>query len=105
MHQEATSPMRQPLFRLLFANAMAGALGAAVVVAGLVLTDVGAIGTMLLSSEAPLVPLLLMTAGFTVTFSSAAMGVAVMRLGRPENRSRGGGGHSAKAAPVPVRLR
>lgn len=94
------SPMGQPLFRLLLINALAGALAAVVVVSGLLLADVGALGTIVFSSSEPVVPIALMTAGFVVTLSSAAMGVAVMRLGRSEGAGGGGGGH---LRPIPIR--
>lgn len=72
---------RQPLFRLLGLNALAGATAAVVVVAGLVLLDVGGFGRLMAADEHPLVPFALVLFGFVVTLSSAAMGVAIMRIG------------------------
>ncbi len=73
---------RQPLFRLLGVNALAGATAAVVVVTGLVLLDVGGFGRLMAEDEAPMVPFLLALFGFVMTLSSVAMGVAVMRLGQ-----------------------
>ncbi len=78
---EPLSVWRQPLFRLLGVNALAGATAGVVVVTGLVVFDVGGFGRLMAGDEAPLVPFLLALFGFVVTLASVAMGVAVMRLG------------------------
>ena len=74
-------PPRHPLLPLLLVNGLAGTASAVIVVAGLILADVGAIGTLVMSASQPIIPILLMTAGFTITLGSAAMGVAIMRIG------------------------
>jgi len=75
------APWKLPLFRLLALNALAGALSGFVVSTGLVVFDVGGFGRLVAGDDTPLVPYVLVTAGFVITLGSVAMGVAVMRLG------------------------
>lgn len=79
-------PWKQPLFRLLALNALAGATAGLVVVVGLILLDVGGFGSLMAHDETPLLPFVLAVFGFTITLGSAAMGVAVMRLGDGERQ-------------------
>lgn len=72
---------RLPLFRLLLLHGLAGATAAVVAVVGLVLLDVGGIGSLLARDTAPVLPFAMILAAFMLTLSSAAMGAAVMRLG------------------------
>lgn len=89
--------MRQPLIRLLALNALAGATAGLVVVAGLLGLDVGGLGSLVASSENPVLPVGLMTFGFVVTLSSVAMGAGIMRLG-----SDGRGPHGGRLVRIPV---
>ena len=92
-------PVRLELFRLLAVNALAGAVAAVVVVVGLLWLDVGNLGSLIASSDQPALPVALMTFGFVVTLASAAMGTAVMRIGRDDEDGPLGGRR------VPVRVR
>ncbi|MCW2307446.1 hypothetical protein [Rhodobium gokarnense] len=69
-----------PLFRLLFANGLAGIAAAAILTAGLLLTDVGGLGHLVANSSSPVLPVALLFASLSITLASVAMGVAVMRL-------------------------
>jgi hypothetical protein len=92
------------LLKLLLTHALAGAAAAVVLVAALVALDAHGLGTLVMQSETPLLPLLLLTFGFIVTLSSVAMGAAVMLLPRGE---RDGGGRSRGPVDgelIPVRV-
>ncbi len=84
------------LLRLLLINALIGALVAVIVVAGLVMSDAHRIGTLILQSEHPALPIAMLIGAFVVTFGSIAMGCAVMALpyksddGGDEERPKGG---------------
>ena len=56
---------------------------------------------LILSDRADGVALALLLFGFLLTFSSAAMGTAIMTLGKKRQR----GGPGGKAEPAPARVR
>ena len=60
---------------------LAGALAGQVGVAGLLLFDVGALRTLILTSGQGWLAAGLLCAGFAITFGSAAIGAAIMSLG------------------------
>jgi len=70
-----------PLLRLLGINCAAGTAVALIAVGGL-LTLNAQLRELILSDHSPAVPLVLLGGGFVVTFASAVMGSAIMRLGR-----------------------
>ncbi|MCC2112320.1 MAG: hypothetical protein KDJ16_09830 [Hyphomicrobiales bacterium] len=80
--------LQLPLLRLLAINALAGMTAAAVAVAALIYSDPNGIGTLILNSTNPALPIALLFAGFTITLAAVAMGVAVMTL--PYERDGGG---------------
>lgn len=90
---------RHPILGLLALNGLAGALAGVLVVTGLVVLDVGGIGSLMAASEMPALPFALMTVGFVITLSSVAMGAAVMRIGRDEIERPSGG------QMIPIRVR
>lgn len=76
------------------------ALGAFVgwVALGLILwSDVGSLGTLLATSPFALEAIALLAMGFGVTFGSAALGAAVISLGRPAEPP---GGYRLRPGPV-----
>ncbi|MCB1480628.1 MAG: hypothetical protein KDJ55_01380 [Rhodobiaceae bacterium] len=100
--------LKNPLFRLLAINFTIGAVVATMVVAGLILSDTQGIGTLVRNTQSPAIAVALLFGGFLITFSSVAMGWAIMRIGAPEDDSGKGGGKPVPAAvlaPVPVRSR
>ncbi len=70
------------LLRLLALNGAVGVAAGWLFLAMLLLTDVNGIGGLIWQSSAPALPLGMLAGGFALTFGSAAMGSAVMLLGR-----------------------
>lgn len=96
---------RNPLFRLLALNWLAGFAVTVLLVGGLYATDAGGLWSLIMRSEMPAVPIAMLFCGFLVTFTSAAMGTAIMMM--PSDRSSGGGGRRMRLrtpalVPVPV---
>jgi hypothetical protein len=82
---------RDPLFRLLTVNGLAGlALGLGVTGAILWL-DTGHLRTLLAADRDALAPALLLAGGFVVTCASVMMGSAIMLVPKGEGYGRGGG--------------
>lgn len=69
------------IVRYMVLPGLAGALGGLVAVAGLLFLDVGSLGTLVLGPAGGLVPVGLLSAGFMITFGSAAIGASIMSLG------------------------
>lgn len=74
--------------RFLLRHALAGTAAGWLTVAGLLALDVAALRTLIFASEFWPLPLVMLLTGFTVTFASAAMGAAIMGLGRPPKPPR-----------------
>jgi hypothetical protein len=70
-----------PLLRLLGINCAAGTAVALIAVGGLLMLN-AQLRELIFSDHSPAVPLLLLGGGFVVTFASAVMGSAIMRLGQ-----------------------
>ena len=81
---------RVPLFRLLAINLAAGVAMAALVVGGLLALDPGGLRHLIFADASPGTALGLLLFGFVVTFGSAAMGTAIMAMGRAGDDKRGG---------------
>lgn len=99
-----TSPLRQPLLRLLAINLAIGVCVASLMLAGLLALNPGGLRTLILADHTPGAAFGLLLFGFLITFGSAAMGSAIMALGRkpPPDEPRGG---KLQRTPVPARLR
>lgn len=102
--------VRDPLIRLLAVNWLAGFAVTVILVGGLYVTDAGGLWSLILRSEQPAVPIAMLFAGFLITFTSAAMGTAVMSLTPQFDGGRGdecGGRRQpcAAARPVPTAAR
>ncbi|HET9018492.1 MAG TPA: hypothetical protein VFN46_02840 [Acetobacteraceae bacterium] len=67
--------------RYILVPGLAGVLAGQVGVAALLALDVGALRTMILASAQGWVAIVLLCAGFAITFGSAAIGAAVMAIG------------------------
>jgi len=102
-----------PLLRLLAVNCAAGIAIALLALGGLLVVDVP-LRELILRDQSPFVALALLGGGFIITFGSAVMGTAVMRLGgEPGSPPVSGGGRrsreddasSADAVPVYVPAR
>ncbi len=81
---------RVPLFRLLAINLAAGAAIAALLVGGLLALNPGGLRHLIFADASPGTALGLLLFGFVVTFGSAAMGTAIMAMGRAADDIRRG---------------
>jgi hypothetical protein len=68
------------LIRFLGVNCLIGIAGGWSLLLALLATNTAGLRTLILNEANPFVPLLLLAAGFAITFGSAAMGAAVMTL-------------------------
>ena len=80
--------LRVPLFRLLAINLAVGVALAAVLVSGLLAINPGGLRHLIFADASPGTALGLLLFGFVVTFGSAAMGTAVMAMGRASDDRR-----------------
>lgn len=78
---------KNPLFRLLIWNALAGAAVGLILFGGLITTNTMHLRDLILEADHPLVPVAMLVAGFLVTFSSVAMGTAIMTMPLEEDPS------------------
>ncbi len=69
------------LIRFLLVNCAIGIAGGWTLLAGLLATNAANLRTLIWNSSSPEIPIILLAAGFAITFGSAAMGAAVMMLG------------------------
>jgi hypothetical protein len=81
---------RLPLVRLLAINLAIGASAAVLLVGGLLLLNPAHIRDLIFADRAPGVAMFLLLGSFLITFGSAAMGSAIMTLGREENDGNDG---------------
>ncbi len=87
--------LKLPLFRLLAINLVIGAIIAVLMIVGLLVLNPLNIRHMIFSDHEPAAVIGILMFDFFITFGSAAMGTAVMALGRgPE------GDASAERAPA-----
>jgi len=74
--------LKLPLFRLLAINLVIGAIIALVMIGGLLAFNPLNIRHMIFSDREPVAVLAMLVFDFFITFGSAAMGTAIMALGR-----------------------
>lgn len=96
------SRIENPVLSLVLFNALGGAIVALAIVGAFLALDIGRLGTLIGGTESPAVAVALLSVGFVITFASAAIGSAIMRLGQIDGRDRRGGG---VGVPVPIRVR
>jgi hypothetical protein len=94
----------QPL-RFLARHAALGFGAAAIFVGGLLLTDPGNAGTLLLTAADHWWPAALLWGLTGSTFAGAQIGIAIMQQGAPPPRPPGGSRAPAGLVPVPVPVR
>ncbi len=75
------------LITYLFRHCLAGILAGWLLLAGLIVTDVGRIGSLLASSQHWVEAMVLLVVFFAITFGSLAMGSAVMLLHNREPKA------------------
>lgn len=95
--------LRQPLVRLLAVNLGIGVCIAVLMLGGLLALNPGGLRHLIFADHAPGAALGLLLFGFLITFGSAAMGTAIMALGRKAPQDRSGG--KLQPVPVPARTR
>ncbi len=104
-----------PLFRLLVINGVIGLGISALVLAGLFWSNVVNLRTLVMASDNPVLPIVMLACGLIITLCSVVMGSAVMML-KPQDDDRNRKGPKFKAvsallaprenlAPVPVPVR
>lgn len=97
------SIVRDPLYRLLLVNLAAGLTAAFLLFGGLLVINPGRLRDLILSDQSPEIALLLLLFGFAITFGSAAMGTAIMMIGKRRTPPPGGKGGRLEPLPVPVK--
>ncbi len=88
--QRGRSPRRWgsvEILRTIVLPGLAGSLAGLVAVGGLLALDIGGLRSLMLASADGWIAAALLSLGFVVTFGSAAIGAAVMALGRSGERS------------------
>lgn len=90
MRRQTARPARRwrlvEIVRYIIVPGLAGSLAGLAAVAGLLLLDVGSLGTLVFTSDQGAVAAGLLSLGFMTTFGSAAIGAAVMAIGdQPPN--------------------
>lgn len=95
------SIIRDPLYRLLLVNLAAGLTAALLLCGGLLLINPGRLRDLILSDQSPEIAFLLLLFGFAITFGSAAMGTAIMTIGK-RRTPRSGGGKLAGLQPAVI---
>jgi hypothetical protein len=92
--------LRVPLFRLLAINLAAGVTLATLVVGGLLALNPGGLRHLIFADASPGTALGLLLFGFVVTFGSAAMGTAIMAMGRAADDEKRRGPPAPVAQPA-----
>ena len=97
--------LRVPLFRLLAINLAAGVALATLVVGGLLALNPGGLRHLIFADASPGTALGLLLFGFVVTFGSAAMGTAIMAMGRAADDEKRRGPPKLVARPAHAMVR
>ena len=98
-----SSPLQQPLLRLLGVNLAIGICVATLMLGGLLALNPRGLRDLILADRAPAAAFGLLLLGFLITFGSAAMGSAIMTLGHEApDKPRDG---EPQRIPAPVRVR
>ena len=92
--------LRVPLFRLLAINLAGGVTLATLVVGGLLALNPGGLRHLIFADASPGTALGLLLLGFVVTFGSAAMGTAIMAMGRAADDEKRRGPPAPVAQPA-----
>ncbi len=68
------------MVKFLLENAVVGIVAGWVLLAYLILSDSFGLGTVIFHSALPILPIFLLMVGFSITFGSVSMGIAIMTL-------------------------
>jgi len=91
---------RDPLFRLLAVNGLAGTAIAGLVLGGIFLGNIGNLRVLVMSAEDPVLPVIMLAFGLFITLGSVVMGSAIMLLGETGRSGKGGGGAARRRLPI-----
>lgn len=94
-----------PLFRLLAINLGIGLAAATLMVGGLMILNPYRLRDLILADASGGATFILLAFGFVVTFGSAAMGAAIMAVGRRPRPPQGGLRGPARTSLAPVEAR
>jgi hypothetical protein len=97
--------LRVPLFRMLAINLVGGVTLATLVVGGLLALNPGGLRHLIFADASPGTALGLLLFGFVITFGSAAMGTAIMAMGRAADDEQRRGPPVAPPAHAMARAR
>jgi hypothetical protein len=92
------------LFRLLAINLAIGIAAALLMTGGLLALNPYGLRSLILSDPSGITVAALLLFGFVVTFGSAAMGTAIMAIGRDAPPRGGKGAPEPIVEPVPVKI-
>jgi hypothetical protein len=92
----------EPLFRLLIINLGIGFLVSFVLLGGLLALNLHGLRDLILADHSPATALVLLLFGFVITFGSAAMGTAIMAIGRRDAPPSGGRRLTAEPVAIPA---
>jgi hypothetical protein len=95
---------RVKLFRLLAINLAIGVVAALLMIGGLLALNPYGLRGLLLADRSGGAAIALLVFGFVVTFGSAAMGSAIMAIGREAPPRGGKNAPEPVAEPVPVKI-
>ncbi|MGX1497575.1 hypothetical protein ACSSV1_002611 [Labrenzia sp. MBR-25] len=91
---------KDPLFRLLAVNGLAGMAIAGLVLGGIFLGNIGNLRVLVMSAEDPVLPVIMLAFGLFITLGSVVMGSAIMLLGDNGRNGNGRGGAARRRLPV-----
>jgi hypothetical protein len=99
-----------PLLRLLIINGFAGVGVAALVLVGIMWSNIGNLRVLVQTAENPFLPLFMLAAALVTTLGSVVMGSAIMLLGdadKVQSGPGGGGRLTGEGAlrPIPIAVR
>jgi len=95
---------RDPFFRLLVINGLAGIGIAGLVLAGIFAANIGNLRDLVLAAENPVLPIVMLAFGLMITLGSVVIGSAIMLMGETGGpRSGPGKGRKIRMAPSHLR--
>jgi hypothetical protein len=99
-----------PLLRLLVINGFAGVGVAALVLAGIMWSNIGNLRVLMQTAENPFLPLFMLATALVITLGSVVMASAIMLLGDADKGQSGPGGggrliEEGELRPIPIAVR
>ncbi|GAB4513588.1 MAG: hypothetical protein Tsb0019_11040 [Roseibium sp.] len=82
---------KDPLFRLLAINGLAGVGIAGLVLGGIFMANIGNLRVLVQGAEDPVIPVIMLAFGLVITLGSVVIGSAIMLLGNDDRGGRSSG--------------